>query len=245
MYRLVFSIVLFIVILASCTKPRNNYDVVIPSPNGQLHLHFNLHNGEPYYLVYLDDDIVVGWSLLGFVNDGSETLQENMLAMQVGPLKNDDEISQLASGEKYNSLKVHLQKQGDSEMGYDVVFLIYDEAIIYWYEYNPELENLVTNLKENTEFDLHVKNQEWSLIDTVQMSDTLLLPVSFKSDLGIDLKFLEMNSSRILVSYLLQREENIPEFYIKTLPKENDSQLENQESKIKTNKKSIHISRNN
>ncbi len=69
MYRLLSSIILIMFILVSCSKPKENYEVVIPSPNGSLHLHFNLYKGEPYYLVYLDDEIVVGWSLIGFRND--------------------------------------------------------------------------------------------------------------------------------------------------------------------------------
>jgi len=233
------------VILVSCKKPKDNYDVVIPSPNGLLHLHFNLHNGEPYYLVYLDDEIIVGWSLLGFKNGDTEILQENMLASEIGSIRNDDNISQLLAGEKYNSLKVHLQKQGDSEIGYDVVFLIYNETIVFWYEYDKDLNRLNPDLSENTEFDLSTDNQSWQLSDTIPMTDTLLLPVSFKSDMGIDLSFSEINSSGIIQSYLLQRKENIPEFSIKTLVPESKSKLVEQGSIIKTTKRSIHIYRNN
>ncbi len=245
MYRIVFSIVILIVILVSCKKPKDNYDVVIPSPNGQLHLHFNLYNGEPYYLVYLGDEIIVSWSLLGFKTGDTETLQEDMLALEIGPIRNDEDISPLLAGEKYNSLKIHLQKRGNSEIGYDVVFLIYNETIVLWYEYATTLKKIKANLKENTELDLNMKNQEWQLLDTIPMTDTLFLPVSFKSDMGIGLSFSEINSKGIIQSYLLQRKENIPEFFIKTLVPESKSKLIDQRSKIETNKKSIHIYRNN
>ncbi len=229
-------------ILVSCSKPKGNYEVVIPSPNGSLHLHFNLYKGEPYYLVYLDDEIVVGWSLIGFRNDDHETLQENMLAIEVGPIKGNDDIALFLEGEKYNSLKVHLQKQGNSEIGYDVVFLIYNETVVFWYEYDPDLKKRIANLKENTELDLNMKNQEWQLIDTIPKTDTLFLPVSFKSDMGIELNLSEINSKGTIKSYLLQRKENIPEFSIKTLLPEDRSNFMDQG--IKTNKKSIHIYRN-
>jgi alpha-glucosidase len=236
---------MLVIILVSCSnpKPKDNFEVAIPSPNGNLHLNFNLHNGEPYYLVYLDDEIVVGWSLLGFTNGKSETFSENMLLTKVGPLSADKEdIQTILTGEKYNSLKISLQKQKESGKQYDVVFLIYNETIVYWYEYDYEFNKL--NVQENTELDLNSKNQKWKLTDSNSIADTLFLPVTFESDKDIRLTYSEFGVKKNAPGYLLQKKQNLPEFSIITPKTEVIREKANTGLKIKTTLRSIYIQRN-
>ncbi len=238
------------VLLVSCKKPKDNFEVIIPSPNGQLQLHFNLYNGEPYYLVYLDDEIIVSWSLLGFNNGNmaksipmEKNLQENLIITNTVPVTSED-YTNLISDEKYNSLKVSLQNKEDQKLKYEVLFLIYNEKIIFWYEYEKELKTLQTNLIEHTELDLSLKNKSWHLADTISMNDTLYTPVKFNSDLGIDLIFSEFNSKKNNGTYLLQREGSISEFLIAEKSLDVADIRTNQSTIVKTTKNSIHIYRN-
>ena len=99
-------------------------------------------------------------------------------------------------------------------------------------------------MKENTELDLNIKNQEWQLIDTIQKTDTLFSPVKFSSDLGIGLIFSQTTSKKNNGDYLMQREDNMPEFLISSESSDTPDNLPDQSSKIKTPKKRIHIYRN-
>lgn len=205
--------------MTSCHQPSDNYKMVVPSPNGQILLHFNLYNGEPYYLIYSHDEIVVDWSWLGFSGDSLATLQKQMLVANthIGSESTDDELS-LFSDKESIRYEATLQKQNHSELEYKIVFKVYDEALVLWYEFDKSLYSQMAKMKEASELDLYSGNQNWTLEDTIAMDDYLHFPVSFQSDENFHLTIDETNAKDRGDNYLLQRKSGLPEFDIHTLP---------------------------
>lgn len=245
MYRLSIIIVLTLVGLFSCNQPRDNYEVKIPSPDGKLVFYFNLYDGEPYYLIYSGEDIAVGWSWLGYTSEISEDLQKSMLVAEVKSGSGiEEEELQNTHEEPFNRLSINLQKHNVPGLEYQLEVRIFNEVIVFWYEFDESVYDVISQMIENTELDLHSKNQNWVLDDTLSMADTLKFPVKFKSDKGAQLSFLEIDTNEMYNGYLLQRKENLPEFYIRTTTSEFYEVLNNPGSKFRSGKKIIRINRN-
>jgi alpha-glucosidase len=246
MIRLGFVFLLVMVGLMSCHKARDNYNAAIPSPNSKLELHFNLYDGEPYYLVYAGDDIVVDWSWMGFTGDAPGSFREEMkVSRTVTGAGTEEDGLQLLSGEQFNRLKVYLHKKDNQEPAFAIVFCVYDECLVFWYELYGAMNGELPDLKESSELDLHSSSQAWSLIDTLAMNDTLMLPVSFLSDKGIQLSIAEMENENLTGSYLIQRNIGLPEFDLQLKLTDNNYSFAGQAATFITTKKIIRIHRNN
>jgi hypothetical protein len=246
MIRLGFVSVLLMAGLISCHKARDNYSAAIPSPNSKLELHFNLYDGEPYYLIYAGDDIAVDWSWMGFASDSPVTLKKEMMVGKTDARAGLEEDGlNLFSGKEFNRLKVNLHKKDNPELAYAIVFCVYDESLVFWYELEGSMSRELPDLKESSELDLHSSTQAWSLIDTLSMNDTLMLPVSFHSDKGIQLSISAVENENPTGSYLIQRNIGFPEFDIQMKVAENNYSSTNQTATFVTTKKIIKIHRNN
>lgn len=235
-----------LVSIISCHQPRDNYEVKIPSPDGKLVFYFSMYNGEPYYLIYSGDDIVVHWSWLGYSSEKSENLQKNMLVTKVksGSGTEEDKL-QATYGEPFNGLTINMQNRNVPELEYQIELRIFNEELVFWYEFDKTILIATSQMVENTELDLYSKNQNWALDDTLSMMDTLEFPVKFKSDKGVQLSFLEIDNNGKQNGYLLQRPENLPEFYIRSKTSENINLSNSSETIFKSGKKIIRINRNN
>jgi hypothetical protein len=195
-------------VLVSCNKPKKSSELVLPSPDSKIQFYFNLNVGEPYYLVYFNNNIVVDWSSLGLTLDNGVSFTEGLVIIgsETRSVYSEEKIT-LTDGtlltEKYNELIVYLKKESISDVMIGMIFRVYNGAVSmsYFFKENRENEN-INILSEETQFDLYNKNTDWIILEKynfekqnditdAKSSDTLNLPATFISKEGIEVSFFE------------------------------------------------------
>lgn len=182
---LLLSIVLALV-LTSCNKPVSSYETILPSPDLKTHLYFNLNEGEPYYLVYYENNILIDWSLLGFTIDDTINFYEGLLVNNVESRSasqgNEDSFPDIdLQLNTFNEITVHLSKTSCPDIQLSIVLRVYNNAAAFKYIFNQINDN--RRVKEITELDLY---------NTVEIkNDTISIPYAFVSSEGYKIEYLQ------------------------------------------------------
>jgi hypothetical protein len=160
MNYLKFSIVLFSLVLFSCSKNKNE-QVKLTSPDTNVQIEFGLsEKGQPtYHLSYKSDDVIKP-STLGFDLKDMPSLKEGFEIVNVTP-SNFSETWEMPWGEQttvennFSEVKIDLQETSNLKRKISIVFRAYNDGIGFRYEF-PEQENLseVFITDENTQFNL-------------------------------------------------------------------------------------------
>jgi alpha-glucosidase len=189
---------LFILIIAlfsfACSKNNSNYKAVIPSPNAKLHIYFELNNGEPYYMVYFQNEVVVNWSSIGLITN-TDSLTHNLSLINTRTGISSEEIDQGLSAffdeePDYNDMLFTLTKTGEQEKNIEILFRAYNDGIAFRY-----INTTGNNVENRTLL------EEASSIRIPQshlhLTDTLYCPSQISMTNGITIEFL----SQIMRSY--------------------------------------------
>ncbi|WP_298900589.1 glycoside hydrolase family 97 protein [uncultured Psychroserpens sp.] len=148
-------------LLFSCNAFDEKKTFEAVSSNGQLKLSFNLsEEGQPYYLVMRDGNVIIDTSYLGFEFKDAPAFDKNFI-IKNSETKTNIETWQMPWGEQkdvvnnYRELKIMLQEKVSPERFLNVVFRVYDDGVGFRYEF-PEQARLkaVEILEERTQFNL-------------------------------------------------------------------------------------------
>ena len=206
MIREILLSLILVLVLSSCRNSNKSFETILPSPDTKTHLYFNLNDGEPYYLVYYNNDILVDWSLLGFIVDDTisfhEGLQVNSVESRSASQSKEDFFPDFdAQLETYNEITVYLSKIGYSDIHLSIVLRVYNDVVAYKYLSNHIKD--VIQVKEITEFDLpnnlfriaETKNRVLtdSSLSTlsIDVADTLNIPSTFVSGKKYKIEYLQ------------------------------------------------------
>lgn len=200
MVRTLFISFLLILILSSCRNSDNNFETILPSPDSKKHLYFNLNNGEPYYLFYYENQILIDWSMLGFIIDDTIKFNEGLLVDNVETrtsLHSEKDLfpENLPDLGSFNEITVDLNKV-DCDIKLSVNFRIYNNAIAFKYVFifpgNERKVNEITELDlYNDFFEKAEINYPKQNIINIEEVDTLYIPAAFISDETIKIDYLQ------------------------------------------------------
>lgn len=212
--------IILILFLSSCRKSNNNFEIIIPSSDAKTHLYFSLNDGEPYYLVYYNNDILVDWSMLGIIMDDTINFYEGLLVKNIesrAAVQNSEEFisdSEVPLG-IYNEIVIDLEKVDFTDIQLTIVCRVYNNVVAYKYLLkNLKGKSLVTEISQ---LDLYTdlfsqvkrKNPEQDSINNniipIEAIDTLNLPVTFVSEKGYELDYFQSGSDDYPSMKLLRR----------------------------------------
>lgn len=151
----------FLPAFISCNKTINNFQLVIPSPDSQIHVYFSLNNGEPYYLVYYKDQIIIDWSLLGFVLKDQVNLTKGLNIIKTesrSTTSNDTLISNETSllSDGFNEMTLYFEKSGPEMDQLAIVLRAYKNGIAFCYFFPGKFPgDKLTILTEETQLDIY------------------------------------------------------------------------------------------
>lgn len=143
---------LFILIIASlgfaCSNSTSHYKTVIPSPNARVHIYFELNNGEPYYLVYYKNEILINWSALGLITDSDSLthglyLKETKTEVSSWPI-NQEPGAMFDMDEQYNDMLLVFAKDSNPDIEIKIQLRAYNNGFAFRYIIFPE------NFEKNT-----------------------------------------------------------------------------------------------
>ena len=224
-----FSIlsILLVLFFSSCRNSNNNFEKILPSPDSKKHLYFNLNNGEPYYLLYFENHILIDWSMLGFVIDDTIKFNEGLLVDNVvtrtSTQREDDLFPDIGTGfSVFNEMTIYLEKAGCSDIQLSVILRIYDNAVAFKYKFNHLLEE--RKAKEITELDLYNNFFNKTVINSTNLNeisfselplediDTINIPASFSSEELFKIEYMESAYGEYPVMKLVKRAADKAEF---------------------------------
>ena len=216
------AFIYLLMLLTGCVPADHSLERVLPSPGSNMSLYFNLNNGDPYYLVYHEDDIVIDWSQMGF-SLNNKMSRENFSICNTNTDSipdNDTEILSAVFGEAiFNKMEICLNNGFYPGLHMMLQFRIYNSGIAFRYVLNQK-EMVFKNFSDETEFELRTDHLKWDYhrdtlfreINSMQPGDSLLLPAMFRSNTGKTVHVLSMglqkvNGSNFLVPYDLSKGE--------------------------------------
>jgi len=242
----------FISILSSCRESKNNFETIVPSPDVKTHLYFTLNNGEPYYLIYFKNNILVDWSNMGFIVDTSNFSERLIIKSKetsTGKHEIEDVLSIVeAQLGQYNEIIIHLGKSSVDDIQMSVVFRVYNNAVAYKYFLNGLKDQSL--VKEIIELNLYpgvfsevynISMPHDSMVKTlspIHNIEYLDLPATFGSKNGYELTFSRSTSKVDSIFKLRRMVSDKSEYQI-----ENEPVLSNSSS-YETEWKIIYISNN-
>jgi len=206
---------------AGCNKSNDNYQAILPSPDFDIHLYFNLFNGHPYYLVYWYDQKIFDWSALGFKLASGSYLNEHMIWVEnpedeKSPKEELDSSSNFFSDIKYNSLSVHLISEHVKEIGYIIDFRTFKDGLAFRYRFNSIADKNALAASESSEFDFDIRNQGWKINPELEtpyaMESVLDLPMEFISDQQFSVRIFEIGDEKYPAMKLKQNDVRIPTY---------------------------------
>ena len=153
--------IILIVFLVYACKNDSHESSSVTSPDGSIELEFNVNtDGAAYYMVKLDNAVVIDTSYLGFtLLDGIDLRSGFELVSSSSSSFNETwEMpwgEQLEVVNNYNQLSVSLEQKMNEGIKLNLSFKVYDDGLGFRYEF-PEQESLKVALIEEewTEFNL-------------------------------------------------------------------------------------------
>jgi hypothetical protein len=155
------AIVISAFIMLSCNASDGQKSLELSSPNNVINVSFNLsQEGEPYYRVTMEDNVIIDTSYVGFEFKNAAAFNKNFMVKD-SKISAFNETWQMPWGEQldvinnYKELKIELQEDTSPNRYLNIVFRVYDDGIGFRYEFPKQegvSELLVT--EEHTQFNL-------------------------------------------------------------------------------------------
>lgn len=155
------AIVISAFIMLSCNPSDGQIPLEISSPNKLINVSFNLsQEGQPYYMVTMEDKVIIDTSYLGFEFKNAAAFDKNF-SIKDSKSTAFNETWQMPWGEQldvinnYKELKIVLQEHSSPKRSLHIVFRVYDDGIGFRYEF-PEQDGVSELLitEEHTQFNL-------------------------------------------------------------------------------------------
>jgi alpha-glucosidase len=211
--KFAFLLLILIPVFHSCQQSKKSMELVLPSPDSKVHLYFNLNNGEPYYLVYFNKDIIIDWSLMGFIvvervnlTEGlgiKKTESKSIHSVEAKGVNNSSQFS-----ENYNELSIFLQKENDPTKQFIILFRAYNNGIAFTYLF-PENEEpgTVSLVSEETQFDLYGTNSNWKpILENDSLGKISQTAENFNNEISeLPTAFISSNKIRVTFSEILAK----------------------------------------
>lgn len=158
-----------VVLLWACDSQKKNQDQFnVTSPNGKLQISFYLSpDGEPGYLARYGDKVVIDSSALGYVVNGTISLDGDFKVANTATSTFDETWEQPWGEQRlirnnYNELKIELAGSEGEERKMNIVFRAFDDGLGFRYEF-PQQNNLKNFeiMDELTEFNMSDNHPAW------------------------------------------------------------------------------------
>ncbi len=154
--------VIVILFVSSCTSEHE-----VAAPNKRLKVLFKIENGEPFYRVIRDGQIVVDDSPLGFELLDQPAIKDNLKIVQTDTFSKNETWSQPWGEVKnihdhHNGLKLTLQEQSGLERIIEITIKVFNDGLGFRYEFpvQPNLDEFIIT-KELTTFKLSGNPTTW------------------------------------------------------------------------------------
>lgn len=141
----------------------------ILSPNGRIRCNFLLKNGQLFYSVYKNDNLIIKPSRLGFLICGEEPLTNNFKLVREQKKKHSETIEMLWGEDRfiandYTESTFYLSEEKASKRIMTLRFRIFDNAVAFRYEIPPQPKFRQISIKEElTEFNLDLNSTVWKI----------------------------------------------------------------------------------
>lgn len=140
----------------------------ITSPEKKVRVRFQLtEGGQPFYMAWYKDKVVLDTSFLGFVLNDASPLTHDFQVVDTEESAVDETWEQPWGEEQfirnhYRELTIKLQEKQHQKRKMNIVFRMYDDGFGFRYEF-PEQEHLkhIEILEEKTEFNLTADHTTW------------------------------------------------------------------------------------
>ncbi|MFD1314886.1 glycoside hydrolase family 97 protein [Namhaeicola litoreus] len=203
---------LLCLVIFSCSEFKKEEIHQLTSPNGIHTIKFELKESIPYYSVNRGEEEVIEPSKLGFVFKGHDSLNKNFTIVKIDTTYFDETWEQVW-GEKrfirnhYKQLSAFLQENSGEKRKLEIQFRAYDDGIALRYVYPKQgKKDSLIIADELTEFNLAQDGEAWwigayqdnryeYLTEKSKISslDTVVTPLTLKTDKGLYLSFHEAN----------------------------------------------------
>jgi glucan 1,4-alpha-glucosidase len=208
MKRLVVFFLIIVPLFYSCNKPKNNFKLVLPSPDSRIHIYFNLDNGEPYYLVYYKNKIIIDWSLLGVTLKNQIKLSEGLFFVKNKAHSNSSNDLLILKGDlpltnNFNEMTVFFEKKSLAKEPFAIVLRAYNDGIAICYSFpENESEDKVFIITEETQFDLYGNDSVWRIAESNKPGgDSTYIPESgIVKKLDLPLNLISADGLMIAIS---------------------------------------------
>lgn len=213
--RRIFFYIFLVIGLTACNRDSENYQAILPSPDFDIHLYFELYRGYPYYMAYFEDQRIFDWSVMGFNLNEEVSLDREMQRLDPDEVLNPVEVMpdtmDFFSDRSYNSLIVYLASANNRAAGYTIEFRTFKNGFAFRYHLFPELNPESVFSKEITEFAL-TQRKQFSLADKSDGTSAIAvneydLPVRFLSNQKEDIEISELNGEHPYRMQLIQKKE--------------------------------------
>ncbi|MCB0804328.1 MAG: glycoside hydrolase family 97 N-terminal domain-containing protein [Bacteroidales bacterium] len=191
---------LLLILVGGCSRNTGSFEMVLPSPDSNTILYFNLNNGEPYYLVYYKNEIIIGWSNIGLktsTTDLTNDLQKCETGQQDEQMRTFPDADQdVTLDAPFNKLEICLESNKYPASGITLVFRCYNNMVRFAVSgfFNEEEKNIT----DFTNFELQKSNESWYLQtdSTAQPVDALAENV----EIGCPANFYKNANFKIKIS---------------------------------------------
>ena len=203
------TLLLLPLLFLACTGDPNKQ--MISSPENANTIMFELVDGVPTYSVMHGTTQVLNSSKMGFEFKNQPAMRSGFEIVNVEKTSFDETWEQVW-GEKryirnnYNQLSVTLQEQEGEQRKIEIQFRAYDDGIALRYVYPDQQEDSLVIMNELTTFNLADDGTAWwigayqdnryeylTTVSKVSELDTVVTPLTIKSDNGLSLSFHEAN----------------------------------------------------
>ena len=141
----------------------------ILSPNGRIKCIFLLKNGQAYYSVYKNDNLLIKPSRLGMLICGEEPLLNNFKLIREHKQKHTETIEMLWGEDhyidnNYTEVAFYLNENKDPKRIITLRFRVFDNAVSFRYEIPPQPKfRQITIKDELTEFNVDLNSTVWKI----------------------------------------------------------------------------------
>jgi alpha-glucosidase len=206
-----FFIITLSVLLFSCGSTDKNVSYTVSSPNQKNTIIFNVNKGVATYAVNHGETKVLLPSQLGFVFKNNDSLANNFEILKVEETTFDETWEQVWGEKKsirnnYNQLAVTLQEKNESNRTLEIQFRAFDDGIAFRYIFPQQGNENIVIMDELSEFNLADDGEAWwigayqdnryeylTTKSPVSTLDTVVTPLTLKSNNGLSLSFHEAN----------------------------------------------------
>jgi alpha-glucosidase len=206
-----FFIITLSVLLFSCGSTDKNVSYTVSSPNQKNTIIFNVNKGVATYAVNHGETKVLLPSQLGFVFKNNDSLANNFEILKVEETTFDETWEQVWGEKKsiqnnYNQLAVTLEEKNESKRTLEIEFRAFDDGIAFRYIFPQQGNENIVIMDELSEFNLADDGEAWwigayqdnryeylTTKSPVSTLDTVVTPLTLKSNNGLSLSFHEAN----------------------------------------------------